>query len=166
MTPFVLLNVQSTLSLIVFALIAKWYVAPRLALKPLHDALVPLLLVHVFRYGPLTLLVPGQVSEAVPTEVAATIAYGDLTSAALALVAVLSLRYRWSGGIAITWVFSVVGIGDIVLAMVTGVGSRLYEFELGFNWYILNFYVPALIVTHVLIVSRLLRRDARREPAR
>lgn len=160
MTPFVIFGLQSTFSLVVFTLVASWYIAPRLAQKPFEDALVPLILLHVFRYTPLTLLAPGQVAATVPTNVASTIAYGDLASAVLALLAALFLKYRWPGAVLVTWLFTVVGIADILLAGARGVGARLYEYELGFNWYILNFYVPALIVTHVMILSRLLRRGA------
>lgn len=158
MSAFILFGFQSTFSLIVFTLIAKWYVAPRLTHKPLADALIPLLLVHLFRYTPLTLLVPGQVAANVPRDVAASIAYGDLVAAIFALLATLLLRYRKPGAVLVTWLFTIVGIADIVMAIVHGMGSHLYEYALGFNWYILNFYVPALIVTHVMIVARLLRR--------
>ena len=48
MDPLALFGIQFTLSLIAYALIALWYVAPRLAGLPRELALVPLLWVHVF----------------------------------------------------------------------------------------------------------------------
>lgn len=158
MDPFIVLNLQSTLSIIVFALIAKWYIAPKLANRQLEDALIPLLWIHVFRYAPLTLFAPGQVASNVPQDVASSIAYGDLISGILALAAVLLLKYRLPGAILLTWIFNIVGIGDIVVALVKGVGAQLYTYPLGFNWYILNFYVPMLIVSHVMMVHRLIRK--------
>src|SRR5262245_16669524 len=158
MTPFMLFNLQFTLSLAVFALIAHWYIQPRLARLPRERALLPLLLIHVFRYTPLTLLVPGQVALSVPAAAARTIAFGDLLSGLLAFVAVLLVRYGSAAGTGAAWLFSVVGIGDIVLAVRVGLTARLYEHALGFNWYILNYYVPVLCVTHVMIVILLLRR--------
>lgn len=159
MSPFLLFNLQFTLSLVVFALISHWYIQPRLAQLPRERALVPLLLIHVFRYTPLTLLVPGQVAASVPSDAAATIAYGDLVSGLLAFVAVVLLRYSLPGAVAATCLFTVVGIADIMLAVRVGVTQRLYEHALGFNWYILNYYVPVLCVTHVMIVRLLLRRS-------
>ena len=156
MSAFVVLNIQSTLSLIVFGLIAAWFVMPRLAKLDSKDALVVLALVHVFRYTPLTLFVPGQVSEMVPAAVSSAIAYGDLTSGILALVAVLLLRYRITGAVLAAWVFNIVGVADIIMALVQGVTAHLYEFELGFNWYILTYYVPMLIVTHFMMIRILL----------
>ena len=41
MEPIVLFGIQFTLSLVAYALIAVWYVAPRLAKLPREMALVP-----------------------------------------------------------------------------------------------------------------------------
>lgn len=83
----------------------------------------------------------------------------------LALVAALFLRYRWPGAVLVTWLFTVVGVVDVLLAGARGVGARRYQYDIGFNWYVLNFYVPALIVTHVMILARLLRRGPAASPA-
>jgi hypothetical protein len=101
MDPFDVLNIQMTLSLVAFALIARWHVAPRLRRLPRESALVPLLWVNVFRYTPLTLFAPGQVSPDVPPGVAAAIAYGDLVSGLLALLALLALRLRLAAAVAL-----------------------------------------------------------------
>jgi hypothetical protein len=44
--PITLFGIQFTLSLAAYALIALWYVTPRLSRLPLELALVPLLWVH------------------------------------------------------------------------------------------------------------------------
>jgi hypothetical protein len=87
MQPFCVLAIQSTMSLVSFALIARWYLAPRLAARSREDALVPLLWINVFRYAPLALYAVGQVDPHIPRDVAAAIAYGDLISAVVALIA-------------------------------------------------------------------------------
>src|SRR5215467_443447 len=155
MTAFQILALQSTLSLIAFTLIARWHIAPRLSKSSIEDYLVPLAWVHVFRYTPLTLLVLGQVAASLPPATAATIAYGDLVSAVAALVAVIFLRQRWKGAVAVVWLFNLVGIVESTAA---AIGAKMYDIPIGFNWYIVNFYVPALIVTHVMMVARLLRK--------
>ena len=159
MTPFVIGNIQFTLSLIVYTCIAVWYVYPALSRLDWHRATVPLLLVHAFRYGPLTLLMPGQVGQDVPLEVARTIAYGDLLSGMLAIVAALAVWYRVAVARILVWVFTVIGFGDVVAASVRGIGAGLLDMHMGFNLYILNFYVPALIITHIMIVILLLRKS-------
>ena len=63
-------GVQFLLSLIVYVLIAKWYVAPWLAAKPVEQALIPLIFPHAFRHIGLLFLVPGVVAEPLPPEFA------------------------------------------------------------------------------------------------
>ena len=158
MTPFVIGNIQFTLSLIVYSCIAVWYVYPALKKKEWHKALVPLLLVHAFRYGPLTLLMPGQVSLEVPLNVAQTIAYGDLISGILAIITMILVWNKINGAKLLVWVFTIVGFGDVLVASAKGIGTGLLEMDIGFNLYILNFYVPMLIVTHIMIIMLLMRK--------
>jgi len=89
------------------------------------------------------------------------IAYGDLASALLALVAVLFLRYRWSHAIAVAWLANVVTGADWVLASYLAASSQLATYRLGGNRYIANCYVPVLAVIHVMIFSRLLKHPRR-----
>ncbi|MGI9551097.1 MAG: hypothetical protein ACR2MT_07850, partial [Aurantibacter sp.] len=96
---------------------------------------------------------PGQVSPEVPLEVAETIAYGDLTSGILALIAAIMVWYKVSGAKIMVWLFSIIGFGDVVMASYKGISAGLLDIPIGFNLYILNFYVPMLIVTHILIIK-------------
>ena len=157
MSAFGVLTIQSTLSLIAFILIARWHVAPRVVRLSRENALVALLWVQVFRYAPLTLYAPGQVDPRIPTDVAAAVALGDLASGLVALVALLAVKLRVPGATALVWVFTIVGVGDLVFATVKAVGARMYTFAMGWNWYILNFYVPMLVVGHVMIIWILTR---------
>ncbi|HKC13307.1 MAG TPA: hypothetical protein VKI41_14850 [Vicinamibacteria bacterium] len=157
MSPFLVLNIQSTLSLVVFTLIAWWHVEPRLRTRPREQALVPLLWVQVFRYAPLALYAPGQVDPRIPPDVAAAVGLGDLASAVVALVALVALQLKARGAIALVWAFSAVGIADLVFATLKAVAAEMYRFPMGWNWYILNFYVPMIVVGHFMIVRHLLR---------
>src|SRR5260370_16938217 len=108
MSPTLLFGVQFTFSLVLSAIVARWYVVPALKKLPVHAALVPLFLFHALRYLPSSAFAPGQIGDAVPKDAMAAIAYGDLASAVLALVAVLFLRYRLQGAIAVAWAVNVV----------------------------------------------------------
>ena len=163
MTPFFALCIQSTFSLVAFALIARWHVSPWLATRSREDALVPLLWTQVFRYAPLALYATGQVDSRIPPDVAAAVAFGDLISAVLALVALVAVKRRAQGAIALVWLMSIVGIADLVFATYKAVGARMYEFSMGGNWYILNFYVPILVVSHVMVLHRLIQGKGSRQ---
>ena len=159
MDPIVLFGIQFTLSLAAYALIAFWYVLPRLSRLPREAALVPLLWVHAFRVVGGTILAPGAVDAAVPMDFRTMIGYGDLATAFLALLALIALRARFSGAIALVWLCVVVGMLDTVNAIIQSMRDNVFSYALGVNWVIVAVYVPALLVSSLLIFMQLLRRD-------
>src|ERR1700674_5780255 len=66
MPPIVLFGIQFTFALAAYALIAWWYLAPRLSRLPREVALVPLVWIHAFRIVGGAILAPGAVDVAVP----------------------------------------------------------------------------------------------------
>lgn len=164
MTPFQVLNIQSTLSLIVFILIARWYVAPRLANRARNEAVLPLLWIHVFRYAPLTLLAPGQADPHIPPDVVGVVAYGDFVAALFALLAIVAVKLKLRSATALVWLFSIISVVDLVYATARAVAAQLYTFYIGWGWYILNFYVPMLIVSQVMIIYYLVKHPDRTRP--
>jgi hypothetical protein len=156
MSPLLLFGLQFTFSLIIFSMVAKWYITPALNKLPIHSALVPLFLVHALRYLPSTAFAPGQVDAKIPMDAMAAIAYGDLASAILALIAVIFLRYRWAGAIAVAWLVNIVTSLDWLYAAFLAASHQLATYAMGGNWYIINYYVPVIGVIHVMIFARLL----------
>ena len=156
MEPITLFGLQFTLSLVAYALIAFWYVAPRLSKLPREAALVPLLWIHAFRIVGGTILAPGAVDAGVPMDFRVMIGYGDLATAFLALLALIALRTRFSGAIALVWLFIIVGMLDTVNAIIQSVRYSVFTYPLGVNWVIVSIYVPALLVSSLLIFIQLL----------
>ena len=148
-------GLQVVLSLVVYSLIARWYVVPRLAALPLRDALTPLLLLHAFRYLGMVFLVPTVVGPALPAAFAVPAAYGDLLAALLALLAIAALRQAWPLAIPLVWLFNVEGTLDLVNAFYQGLRNNV---QLGAAYYIPTVAVPALLVTHAMIFTMLIRR--------
>ena len=149
-------GLQFLLSLIVYALIAKWYVAPWLAAKPVDQALMPLIFPHAFRHIGLLFLVPGVVAEPLPPEFANPAAYGDLTTGVLAILALIALRGGWGVALPLVWLFNVVGTVDLFYAVFRGLSVDAQQ-GMGAAWYIPTFVVPVLLVTHFMVFARLLR---------
>ncbi len=144
---------QFSLSLVVFSLLAKWYVLPKLAQYSTPQALTALLIPHALRHLGLVFLVPGLVVQPLPSSFANAAAYGDLLSGLLALLAMVALRARWGLALGLVWVFNIVGTVDLFNAL------RQAEVvpNLGTTWYIPTFVVPILLVTHVMIFAQLFR---------
>jgi hypothetical protein len=154
--PIALFGIQFTLSLAAYALIALWYVGPRLSRLPLELALAPLLWVHAFRIVGGTILAPGAVGPGVPTGFREMVGYGDLATAAFALLALIALRKRLPQAIALVWVCVTVGMLDTVNAIIQSIRFSVFTYPLGVNWVIVTMYVPALLVSSLLIFLQLL----------
>src|SRR2546426_4942868 len=163
MPPIVLFGIQFTFCLAAYALIAWWYGAPRLDRLPRELALVPLLWIHAFRIVGGTILAPGAVDAAVPAEFRTMIGYGDMATALLALLAIAALRRRLPVAIPLVWICLTVGLLDTVNAIIQSMRFSVFTHGLGVNWVIVTIYVPALLVSSVLIFVQL-RRSGRSAP--
>lgn len=161
MNTLSIFGLQFVLSLLVFGLLAKWYVLPWLAQYATRQALVPLLIPHTLRHLGMAFLVPGLVVQALPNGFAYAAAYGDLISGLLALLALVALRAHWSLALGVVWVFNIVGTVELFNAL------RQAEVvpNLGTTWYIPTFVVPIFLVTHGMIFVRLLQEYRRRVTA-
>ena len=156
MEPVVIFGIQFTLSLVAYALIAVWYVVPLLSAMPRDIALAPLLWIHAFRIVGGTILAPGAVDAAVPMDFRTMVGYGDLATALLALLALIALRARFPLAIALVWLCVGVGMLDTVNAIIQSVRYNVFAYPLGVNWLIVAVYVPALLVSSLLIFRLLL----------
>ena len=139
---------------------AAQYIWPAISRRERADALRPILALHGFRYIGLAVLIPGVVSPQLPsTEFARGLAYGDLASATLALIALAALRTRFAGPL--VWIFNIVGTADLLNAFYQGGRISLPETPglLGAAYFIPIFGVPLLLVTHALVFRLLVRRE-------
>lgn len=153
MDSLVVLGVQCTLSMLVFFLILKWYVIPKITKETKFDILAILLLVNVFRYLPLSLFMPGQVAGDFPPYLKELIANGDFLSGILALTALILLKAGKKSAVTFAWIFSIVSIIDIMVVMSLALYEKVYELALGTNYFTVSVYVPMLIVIQVLILK-------------
>lgn len=142
---------QFVLSLVVVGLLGRWYAAPWLAKKSLEVALMVLLIPHAFRHLGLAFIVPALNQPGMPMDFAIPAAYGDLLSGILALVVMIAIKGRWAVAIPMVWVFSVIGIADLANALRQDDAISY----MGATWFIPTFIVPVLLVSHVMIITRL-----------
>jgi len=140
-----------------FGLTGRWYLWPYLRDRAPRTALTPLLLYASFRVNGLMFLMPGLVSSQLPKVFAKPTAYGDLTAALLALLALWPLRAEKTAAIPMVWLFNIVGLLDLVYASISTLKDHVDPTYLGVSYYLAAINVPAMVVTHVLIFAYLLR---------
>jgi len=156
-------------SLLSFTLIMVWYIVPRLSKQPRSQALLPLVLLNTFRTAGLVMLLPQVMGGSLPLSFAVPAAYGDLLTACLAGLSAVMLRLRPTSALPFVWLFNLVGFVDLLYALYAGAMIGLPDFHLGVAWFIPAFYVPLLLVSHIIIFWFLLRAapstQAQRESA-
>jgi hypothetical protein len=104
-----ILTVNLLFSILVFWLIARIYLLPKLReLKP-QIVLLPILLLHSFRHLGLMFLAPGATYPGMPLQFAYPAALGDLLAAVLAIAAIPVVAKDARGGRLLVWVFNVEG---------------------------------------------------------
>ncbi len=150
------------MGLIAYGLIATWYVMPALRPLPQAKALMPLLLLHCFRFIGLAFLIPGVTSQPLDARFATPAAYGDLLAAGLAFLGILALRQRWRAAIPLVWVFNIEGTLDLLYAVTQGI-RYTDDGTLGATFFIPAVAVPALLVTHAMVFIILLRGEPKND---
>ena len=154
-----LFGLSILMNFVASGIVTRLYIWPWLRVMTREEALLPLMVPHMFRFVGLSFLVPGVVSASLSPDFARPAAYGDLVAALLAVVAVLALSARASWALAIVWVFNLWGTIDLLYAIYQGeIGVRIGPGSLGAAFYIPTVLVPPLLVTHALIFRLLLRR--------
>ena len=148
-------------SFIAWGIVAARYIWPELRLRPRAEALRPLLILHSFRFMGLAFLVPGVVSDDLPSAFSHAAAYGDVIAATLALLSLLSLPRIT--GIVLAWIFNLWGSADLLNAFYQANAAGLLPGQLGAAYFIPTFIVPLLLITHGLAFRILLQQG--NEPA-
>jgi hypothetical protein len=153
--------IDMTLGYLAWALIIATYVWPRLKVMDRVEAQRAIATFNSFRFFGLVFLLPGVVGPNLPGGWATTAAYGDLATALLAILSLLTVRQRflfWP----LVWAFNLVGLTDLVIDTMGAVSTNLPSIagQLGAGYAIPMLYVPALFWMH-LLAFRLLLRPAR-----
>jgi hypothetical protein len=156
-----IIGLSILLCFVAFSIAAGNYITPRLQTWSREDAIKALVVPHMFRFVGLAFLVPGVVSPTLSPAFANPAAYGDLTAAILAMIAVLGLSVRASWAMLAVWIFNIEGTADLLFAYYQGtVGAPQPPGSLGAAFFIPTLIVPPLLVTHALIFRQLLRGKA------
>jgi hypothetical protein len=157
--------IDMALGYLACALCIATYVWPRLKTMDRVEAHRAIATFNSFRFFGFAFLLPGFVGPSLPQSFATAVAYGDLATTLLAILALLTIRVRslfWP----LVWLLNLVGLADLVIDTARAVSVNLPSVagQLGAGYAIPMLYVPALFWIHLLAFWLLLRSD--RAPAR
>jgi len=159
MSPAVIFQLQLVLGYVPWLLVSGAYFLPKLRSMEPAAAQRAIAMLHSFRFFGLVFILPGVVGPNLPAGFASLAAYGDFASGVLAMLAVLSFRFRplfWT----LVMLFNALGVADIVTDYIHGVQFGLPELagQLGAAYLIPIIYVPLLTITHFAAFGLLLGR--------
>jgi hypothetical protein len=165
MPPQIIFLTHLILGYVACLLCFSVYVMPRLKLLDRIEAHRVIATLHSFRFFGLVFILPGVVGPNLPAGFATFSAYADFATGILALLALLTVRVRplfWSFVVA----FNLVGAVDIILNYyhAVHVGLPALAGQLGAAYAIPIFYVPMLMITHVVALYWLVRPQPKAAP--
>lgn len=157
MDNFLIINLQAVIGSIAIILGFNLWIKPRIANLSLQDALLPFVFLNTFRYLGLTFMAKEQFYGGFPSEFLTTVGLWDMTTAILAIIAVLALKGKWKFAIPLVWIFNIVGFTDLLTAFPQFFGLELYNHDLGIIWLTFVTYGLAAFLSHIYIFIRLVK---------
>jgi hypothetical protein len=158
MTSETLFLIQLVFGYIAWLLCFRTYFWPRLKVMDRTNAHRVIATLHSFRFFGLVFILPGIVGPNLPAGFATFAAYGDFATGVLAMLALVTTKIRplfWFFVLA----FNLVGATDIIVDYYHAIhaGVPAMAGQLGATYAIVIFYVPLLMITHVVAFYFLLR---------
>jgi hypothetical protein len=157
MDNFLIINLQAVIGSISIILGFNLWIKPRLANLSIHEVLLPFVFLNTFRYLGLSFMAKEQFYGGFPTEFLTTVGIWDMSTAILAIVAVLALQRKWTFAIPLVWVFNIVGFADLLTAFPQFFGLKLYDHDLGTIWLTFVTFGLAAFLSHIYIFIRLVK---------
>jgi hypothetical protein len=165
MTPETIFRIHLVLGYVAWLLPFGGYIWPWLkSMSPL-EAQRAIATLHSFRFFGLVFILPGAVGN-LPAGFATFAAYGDFATGLLAILALLTIRWRpifWASVVA----FNLVGFIDILVDYyhATLLNLPAHAGDFGPTYAIPVLYVPLLMISHVAAFYLLVRSQTRQAAA-
>ena len=146
------------ISLVVYSLIAFWYVVPWLKKLDKRQALTAPLWIHAFRYVTLYLLVAQHEGYAISDQTLKVVVIGDLSGAVLALIGIILLRMRSRLGPIFAGLVLIASIADFAVGAYVRSQVGQDPEATGVWWLVFVFFAPLVLVTLPVLGWQLYQR--------
>jgi hypothetical protein len=158
MKPQIMFLLQMALGYVAWLLCLEAYFLPKIReIGPLK-ALRAIALLNAFRYFGMVIILPGVVGPGLPPDFGPDAAFGDLLTALLAILALLTWRSR-PLFLFLSLAFNLVGIVDLLVDYFHAIRGGLPQVsgQLGGAYWVPVIYVPLLMITHILAFRLLMQ---------
>jgi hypothetical protein len=152
-------NVQFGLGLVVYGIVASWFVIPWIRTMPRSRALSILLIPHAFRHFAPYALVASAFNPSISENWAKATAATDLATCVVALLGMIAFRRGWAAAIPLTWLCNILGLIAFGWSTYGMTVTQLPLHLLITSWFLPVFYVPILMWSHFYLFRFLLGRE-------
>jgi len=159
MSPASASLIATAIAFVLAAAFGVWYVVPWMRQRPAAVAITACLWVHVGRIVALQIYSARRFGFEIPLATAQQIQWGDVLGAGLALLGIWLLRRRSAAAIPVVWLFVIETVVDLAYGAILGIRHHATDTAHDLTWVILNFYVPVLWVSTVLVAWQLVTRS-------
>ena len=139
---------QLALSLVVCALLAKWFLTPRLAELSQAQALLLVLIPQAFRHFGLYGITQADFEPFLPKAWAYPVATGDMATQISTVIAMIILRTGSGSSIAWAWICTIIGTADFLYSSYLTVALQVPIHKMLAGWFLPTFYFPLVILGH------------------
>ena len=159
-SPFIVVTqgIMNLTTYTILVVVLMWPAVKKRATS-IEGMLLPFVAFHLVR----TLGLFGMIPELSGEKIAASnwahhVAIGDVIAVLLAQVAVVLLIQKHKHAIKAVWIFNIVGFVDVLNAFYNAMSEQILFLEIGFYVFVVAFFVPGLVVTHIAIFKILLNQ--------
>ena len=145
-------------SLLIYTVIAKWYIIPWLNRLSRMNALLILLWVNVPRYVTFIFLSAQDGGYPISNSASMEAISGDVLGAIIAFLTIVGFRINKQLGILLSWVFVLETLTDILIGFARKAQEPLWGKAQGVTWLLLVFYVTLIMVCLPIMIQQLYRR--------
>jgi hypothetical protein len=150
---------QFAISLVVYGVLARWFLMPWSRRRPPSDGLIAVMVPLLVQHVAMTTLAGSVVNPGLSPVFGWTVTACNLVTIPVAVVAIDALRRGAGSAWALSWLLTAVGVLSTAATVYTFFRYDVIP-RFGPHWYVGAFYVPLQALAHLLVAVMLLQRGA------
>ena len=159
----IVFNLQMTMGLVFWGLVAWFFVLPKLYTMTFANALLVPLTIAALRFHGTNFLVP-EINIGLSEAFGKPAAYGDLAVCLLAILAAVTIKLGVKAGPMIAWAYGILGALDFANGFYLGNANDMPH-HLGPTWFMVTYEAPLEIMAIFVLFRVLLKHPGRKAAA-
>jgi hypothetical protein len=150
------MNVQMAVSLLTTIILVRW-LFPGIAQEEFATAVLPVAVLHMFRFIGMTVVMPDQLDDAISHRAKVQIAVGDLAVALTAVLLTFAIVEGFSDGAirALAWLFVITCLADMAVIQRFFIREQFWDKKMGVVWLFQVLLSAPMVMGEIFVLYRL-----------